>query len=606
MTGGSSLESRPTKGRVQEFQRAATGRWRPFLVIDSPLTSPKMSLLKVLFRAFVAPVLPALLGAATLLASTAVSAQSLGLFLSPPGEQNTTRSGAIVEGFSGATGAIGATGNFAVGAWSGVTGTVNRSAANSFGGAGGTGTYLALSTGSEVSIALTGDRKYVGFWWSAGNTGNTIEFYDGSNTLLATFTTNSLTTLLSGGGNITAIDGRQYAKAAYFGNPNPPAGRNTGEPYGYVNLLLQGTTVSFKRIVIRHAGGGGFELDNLAVSDTATVPGVWVDFGPGTVTLPPGAIGAVDDTANTPRDTPVSGNVAANDTTVPGATFVVPTQPANGTVTLDISTGAYTYTPNTGFAGSDSFTYRQCKPALDQAVCVSATVKVTVAPRAVNDTGSTVTNTPLSASVATNDFILAGSTFSVTSAPANGTLALNVATGSYTYTPNAGYNGTDNFTYLVCLPAPNAALCDSAVATITIAPQVVPVAAAVSITGTPSVGQLLTGSYSYSDANADLEGISGFRWVRSATNSVAGGTNVGNATSYTTVAADGGSFLFFCVTPVAVTGLSPGLEVCGPAVQVAAAVPASPAGIPTLSQWGLILLSLLIGLSMVMLSRTRL
>ena len=230
---------------------------------------------------------------------------------------------------------------------------------------------------------------------------------------------------------------------------------------------------------------------------------------------------------------------------------------------------------------------------------------ITVGPRAVNDTGATPANTPLNASVAANDFTLPGSSYSVTASPTNGALTLNTATGGYTYTPNAGYSGTDTFTYSVCLPAPNAALCDSAVATITVGPQAIPVAAAVSIAGTPSVGQLLTGSYSYSDVNADLEGISGFRWVRSATNSVAGGTNVGNASSYTTVAADGGSFLFYCVTPVAVTGLSPGLEVCGPAVQVAAAGVASPVGIPTLSQWGLILLSALMGLSMVLFSRTR-
>ncbi|MCO4094250.1 MAG: hypothetical protein HEQ37_10350 [Acidovorax sp.] len=341
-----------------------------------------------------------LLGAAALFASNSVSAQSLGLFLSPPGEQNTTRAGATVEGFSGTAGAIGATGNFAVGAWSGATAGVNRAAANSFGGAGGTGSYLGLSNGSQVSVTLTGDRKYVGFWWSAGNTGNTIEFYDDTNNLLATFTTNSLTTLLSGGGNITAINGNQYAKAAYFGNPNPPSGRNTGEAYGYVNLLLQGTTVSFRRIVIRHAGGGGFELDNLAVSDSATVPGAWVNYGTVTVSLPPGAIGSADDTASTARDTAVSGNVATNDTTVAGSTFVVSTAPTNGSVVLDPATGAYTYTPNTGFVGADTFTYRQCKPAPDQAVCVTASVKVTVAPRAVNDTGATAMDTPLNASVA--------------------------------------------------------------------------------------------------------------------------------------------------------------------------------------------------------------
>lgn len=548
---------------------------------------------KVPLRAATVPAL--LLGAAALFASTTLSAQTLGMYLSPPGEQNTTRAGATVEGFAGATGFIGATGSFAVGAWSGATAGVTRAAANSFGGAGGTGTYLGLSNGSQVSITLTGDRKYVGFWWSAGNTGNTIEFYDDTNTLLATFTTNSLTTLLSGGGNITAINGSQYAKAAYFGNPNPPAGRNTPEPYGYVNLLLQGTTVNFKRIVIRHVGTGGFELDNLAVSDAAAVPGTWVNYGTTNVILPAGAIGAADDTASTARDTAVSGNVATNDTTVPGATFVVSASPTNGSVVLDPATGAYTYTPNAGFVGADSFRYQQCKPAPDQAVCVSATVKITVAPRAVNDTGTTATDTVLNASVATNDFILPGSTFSTITPTVNGVVVLNPATGTYAYTPNAGYNGTDSFTYRVCLPAPNAALCDNATATITVTPQAVPVASAVSATGTATVGQSLTGNYTYSDVNADLEGISTFRWVRSASNSVAGGVAVGNASDYTVVAADAGNFLFFCVTPVAVTGASPGVEVCGPAVQVAAVAAASPASIPTLSEWGLIILSLLMG-----------
>lgn len=554
---------------------------------------------------FCAASMPALLlGAAALFASNSVSAQSLGLFLSPPGEQTTTRAGATVEGFSGTAGAIGATGNFAVGAWSGATAGVNRAAANSFGGAGGTGSYLGLSNGSQVSVTLTGDRKYVGFWWSAGNTGNTIEFYDDTNNLLATFTTNSLTTLLSGGGNITAINGNQYAKAAYFGNPNPPSGRNTGEAYGYVNLLLQGTTVSFRRIVIRHAGGGGFELDNLAVSDSATVPGAWVNYGTVTVSLPPGAIGSADDTASTARDTAVSGNVATNDTTVAGSTFVVSTAPTNGSVVLDPATGAYTYTPNTGFVGADTFTYRQCKPAPDQAVCVTASVKVTVAPRAVNDTGATAMDTPLNASVATNDFVLPGSVFSTFTPPANGSVTLNVATGAYTYTPNAGYTGTDTFVYRVCLPAPNAALCDNATATITVAPQAVPVASSVSVSGTATVGQLLTGNYTYSDVNADLEGISTFRWVRSPSNSVAGGVDVGNASTYTAVAGDVGSFLFFCVTPVAVTGASPGVEVCGPAVQVAAAA-VSPASIPTMSEWGLIILSLVMGAFAIGYSRVR-
>src|SRR5690606_8055833 len=145
-----------------------------------------------------------------------------------------------------------------------------------------------------------------------------------------------------------------------------------------------------------------------------------------------------------------------------------------------------------------------------------------------------------------------------------------------------------------CLPAPNAGVCDEATVTITIAPQAVPVASGVTVGGTPVLGQTLTGNYSYNDVNADVEGSSTFRWVRSPTSSPAGGTNVSTTRGYTPAAGDSGSYLFFCVTPVAATGMSPGAEVCSPGVQVTAA--AAPAPIPTLSQWGLILMSILLGL----------
>ena len=532
-----------------------------------------------------------LICAASLLSGFNAGAQTLDVYLSPPGEQNTTRSGAIVETFSDAAGAIGATGSFAIGAWTGATGGVNRTAADQYGGADGTGNYLAIGNGNQVTITLIGDRKYVGFWWSAGNAGNTIEFYDDTNTLLAQFTTNSLTTLLGGGGNITAIDGNSYAKADYFGNPNPPAGRNTGEPYGYINLLLRGASVNFRTIVVRHAGGGGFELDNLAVTDAATVPGTWVDVGTVTVTLPPGAIGAVDDTATTPFNTPVPGNVATNDTTVAGSTFAVVATPANGSVVLDPSTGAYTYTPQPGFSGQDTFTYQQCKPAPDQATCVPATVTVTVGPNAVDDNAGPATQgVPFNASVTGNDSAPVGSTYAVLASTANGTLNLNSATGAYTYTPNAGFSGTDTFTYRVCLPAPNAALCDDATVQISVVAQVPPVALSVSVAGVPTIGQPATGNYTYTDANADVQGASTFRWVRSPSNSVAAGTNVATTMGYTPVAGDVGNFLFFCVTPVAATGATPGLEVCSPASQIGFALP-----IPTLSQWGMIILSILMG-----------
>ena len=58
-------------------------------------------------------------------------------------------------------------------------------------------------------------------------------------------------------------------------------------------------------------------------------------------------------------------------------------------------------------------------------------------------------------------------------------------------------------------------------------------------------------------------------------------------------AADVGKYLYYCVTPAAQTGASPGNEACtaafGPVVTQVP--PAAPAAVPTLSTWALTLLS---------------
>ncbi|WP_415794929.1 Ig-like domain-containing protein, partial [Mycolicibacterium frederiksbergense] len=54
----------------------------------------------------------------------------------------------------------------------------------------------------------------------------------------------------------------------------------------------------------------------------------------------------------------------------------------------------------------------------------------------------------MTGNVLTNDSDADGSTLTATlvTGPANGTLTLN-ADGSFTYTPDADFNGTDSFTY---------------------------------------------------------------------------------------------------------------------------------------------------------------
>lgn len=116
--------------------------------------------------------------------------------------------------------------------------------ADQFGGAGGTGTYLAVGseTGSpgDLLLQLNSPQNYFGFWWSAGDAFNSITLLrNGSQ--LATFTTAHLINLLpNNGSTVTAINGSQYNTSAYWGNPN--SGQNAGEPYAYVDLIATGAT----------------------------------------------------------------------------------------------------------------------------------------------------------------------------------------------------------------------------------------------------------------------------------------------------------------------------------------------------------------------------
>ncbi|MEP4826783.1 MAG: Ig-like domain-containing protein, partial [Gilvibacter sp.] len=70
---------------------------------------------------------------------------------------------------------------------------------------------------------------------------------------------------------------------------------------------------------------------------------------------------AIDDINDTYVDLPVSGNVLTNDEDFEGDNQTVTgnTSPANGSVTVNPD-GSYTYTPNPGYVGEDSFEYTIC------------------------------------------------------------------------------------------------------------------------------------------------------------------------------------------------------------------------------------------------------
>jgi VCBS repeat-containing protein len=159
----------------------------------------------------------------------------------------------------------------------------------------------------------------------------------------------------------------------------------------------------------------------------------------------------VDDTAYTKENVPVNGNVLLNDDPgdTPISSLTIVTNGSHGMAVLNPD-GTFTYTPDLGFYGTDSFVYQLCDANND---CAQATVAITVnsVPTANNDNVTVNEDALLIGTVATNDIPSAdgGNVWSLATPPTNGVVAFN-PDGTYTYQPNTNYKGSDAFSYTLC------------------------------------------------------------------------------------------------------------------------------------------------------------
>ncbi len=185
---------------------------------------------------------------------------------------------------------------------------------------------------------------------------------------------------------------------------------------------------------------------------------------------------AQDDNERTNTGIPNTFSVLTNDYDVDTGDVIAitsATDGAHGTVTNN--TTNVTYTPTGAYIGSDSFTY-----TIEDASGGSATATVSVVvsgpPVAVDDSFATAEDSAL---VEPSPGVLSGDTDpnsdALTAAklsdPSHGTVSL-APDGSFTYTPDADYNGNDSFVYEVCDPGSpgQPQLCDTATVTINISP----------------------------------------------------------------------------------------------------------------------------------------
>lgn len=127
--------------------------------------------------------------------------------------------------------------------------------------------------------------------------------------------------------------------------------------------------------------------------------------------------------------------------------------PAKGSLSLNPS-GGFVYTPVTGFAGTDTFTYLANDGALSSpAATVTITVNPNQAPIAGNDVVTTRKNTAKVIAVLANDSDPDGSlnpaSVTVVQAPNKGGITTINAGGTVTYKPKQNFRGTESFSYTV-------------------------------------------------------------------------------------------------------------------------------------------------------------
>jgi len=163
-----------------------------------------------------------------------------------------------------------------------------------------------------------------------------------------------------------------------------------------------------------------------------------------------------DASYTTPMETPVAITVGAYDPYNVPFTFSIVDQPTNGSVSVamaqvdfgagDLSNPVFVYTPNSGFAGTDTFTYTATND--DGIVGNTATVTINIPsqiPSASSFSVSTGMDSPVVVGLSATDPNNLPLTYSISDNPTHG--SVSESNGVYTYTPNNEYIGSDSFTY---------------------------------------------------------------------------------------------------------------------------------------------------------------
>lgn len=184
---------------------------------------------------------------------------------------------------------------------------------------------------------------------------------------------------------------------------------------------------------------------------------------------------AVNDSIQVAQGLAFSGNLISNDVDVDSPGLLANSTPLNGPSNGSLflaNSGVFTYTPNPGFSGQDSFQYVVCDngtPNLCDTAFVFIQVGTNNPPLAVDDIFTMNEDGSLTAaSLISNDSDPDGSALLMNTIaiaqPQHGSVVL-YANGTFDYFPAPNYTGSETFVYQICDGgAPN--FCDTASVTI--------------------------------------------------------------------------------------------------------------------------------------------
>ncbi|MBU1117304.1 MAG: DUF4347 domain-containing protein, partial [Bacteroidetes bacterium] len=211
-------------------------------------------------------------------------------------------------------------------------------------------------------------------------------------------------------------------------------------------------------LVVRLVDGSGADIvtgEGLESRVDASENGDTTRYSLNTVTLSHTITAVADiaaDTQTVDEDGDVTTNLLGNDSFEGTPVITSVTQGANGTVTIvDANAGTVKYTPGANFNGTDSYTYTVTSGGVTETATVTVTINQIDDPATIGgdisgsgtEDGGAIAGTLTATDPA--DGLTDGTIFSVTTAAGNGMASIDAASGAWTYTPNADYNGSDSF-----------------------------------------------------------------------------------------------------------------------------------------------------------------